>query len=206
MPETVRSWVQNKVLETTQKAAELAEEYMSRRGSQKGDTPERRDFEGRGHYRGRFSKTRSDVAKQDFKDPANDSPREAGSTESERVKEVNGFPTEGKAVDLNKKRFESRQPIRCFRCNETGRIVAGCRKPRMVFSYISNDDENDKLLAPHTHNLRVNGQACSVLRDSAATLDVMHPSLVSPENYTGECAWIRQVAERQSACLLVAKV
>ncbi|KAM7308006.1 hypothetical protein ISCGN_011641 [Ixodes scapularis] len=206
MPETVRFWVQDKVPETTQKAAELAEEYLSRRGSQKGDTPERRDPEGRGDYRGQFSKTRSDVAKQDFKDPANDSPWEAGSTGSERVKEVNGTPTEGKAIDSYKKRFESRQPIRCFRCNETGHIAAGCRKTRMVFSYVSNDDEDEKLLAPYTHNLRVNGQACKVLRDSAATVDVMHHSLARPENYTGECAWIRQVVEKQSVCLPVAKV
>lgn len=206
MPETVRFWVQDKLPETTQKAAELAEEYMSRRGSQKGDTPERRGLEGRADYRGRFSKTRSEVAKQDFKGPAKDSPREAGSTGSDRVKEVNGTPTEGKASDLNRKRFESRQPMRCFRCNETGHIAAGCRKPRMVFSYVSNDDENDKLLAPYTHDLRVNGHACKVLRDSAATLDVMHTSLVRPENYTGECAWIRQVVEQQSVCLPVAKV
>ncbi|EEC04061.1 hypothetical protein IscW_ISCW002319 [Ixodes scapularis] len=178
MPETVRFWVQDKVPETTQKAAELAEEYLSRRGSQKGDTPERRDPEVRGDYRGQFSKTRSDVAKQDFKDPANDSPWEAGSTGSERVKEVNGTPTEGKAIDSYKKRFESRQPICCFRCNETGHIAAGCRKRRMVFSYVSNDDEDEKLLAPYTHNLRENGQARKVLRDSAAMVDVMHLCII----------------------------
>lgn len=141
---------------------------------------------------------RSNVVKQELTNPAKNSPREVGSTGSDKAKHVTATPTEGKASDLNKKRFKSRQAMRCFRCNEAGYIAAGCRKPRMMFSYVSNDDENDKLLAPYMHNSCVNCLVCKALRDSAATWYVTHPFLVGPENYTGECAWVRQVVEQHS--------
>lgn len=76
----------------------------------------------------------------------------------------------------------------------------------MLFSYVSNDDENDERWTPHTHHLSMNDQACKVLKDSAATLDFTHPSLVGLENYTGECAGIQLVVEQQSVGLPVAKV
>ncbi|KAG0426960.1 hypothetical protein HPB47_025986 [Ixodes persulcatus] len=37
-------------------------------------------------------------------------------------------------------------------------------------------------------------------------MDVVHPSYVRTGDYTGDCAWIRQVVEEQSVCLPVAKV
>ncbi|KAH8029310.1 hypothetical protein HPB51_025189 [Rhipicephalus microplus] len=37
-------------------------------------------------------------------------------------------------------------------------------------------------------------------------MDVVHPSNVSPSDYTRQCAWIRQVVEEQSVCLPVATV
>lgn len=56
------------------------------------------------------------------------------------------------------------------------------------------------------HDLVVNGRPCKVLRDSAATMDGIHPSYVSPSDFTGECAWIRQVVEENSVCLPIARV
>ncbi|KAH7948833.1 hypothetical protein HPB49_002697 [Dermacentor silvarum] len=37
-------------------------------------------------------------------------------------------------------------------------------------------------------------------------MDVAHPSCVSPDDFTGESAWIRQVAEKRSVCLSIARV
>ncbi|KAH7955374.1 hypothetical protein HPB52_000796 [Rhipicephalus sanguineus] len=39
-----------------------------------------------------------------------------------------------------------------------------------------------------------------------ATMDVIHPSYVPADRFTGQCAWIRQVAQEDSVCLPVAKV
>lgn len=76
----------------------------------------------------------------------------------------------------------------------------------MVFSFVSDDEESTQYLRPYLHDLVVNGKACSVLRDSAATLDIIHPDYVSAHDYTGECAWIRQVVEESSVCLPMARV
>ncbi|XP_042146160.1 axoneme-associated protein mst101(2)-like [Ixodes scapularis] len=50
MPEVMRYWVQDKNPDTTQKAAELAEEFVARRSSQKDDTPELNQKKQRQHH------------------------------------------------------------------------------------------------------------------------------------------------------------
>ncbi|XP_037518237.1 Down syndrome cell adhesion molecule-like protein Dscam2 [Rhipicephalus sanguineus] len=92
------------------------------------------------------------------------------------------------------------------KCNETGHIAVNCKKERVAFSYVSDCEENMRLLEPYMHDLVVNGRPCKVLRDSAATMDVVHPSYVSSSDYTGQCSWIRQVVEEQSVCLPIATV
>lgn len=67
-------------------------------------------------------------------------------------------------------------------------------------------DENLELLRPYLHDLHVHGKTCRVLRDSAATMDIVHPSYVTVDDFTGEVAWIKQVVEKHSACLPMAKV
>lgn len=52
----------------------------------------------------------------------------------------------------------------------------------------------------------VNDKACRQLRDSAATIDVVHTSLVQSDDFNGDCAWIKQVVEANSVCLPMAKV
>ncbi|KAM7292953.1 uncharacterized protein ISCGN_026086 [Ixodes scapularis] len=94
----------------------------------------------------------------------------------------------------------------CFKCQKPGHIATGCRSPNVVFSYISENEENRRLLEPYLSDLTVNGKACQVLRDSAATMDVIHPTYVDPNGYTGGYAWIRQVVEEHSVCLPVARV
>lgn len=75
----------------------------------------------------------------------------------------------------------------------------------MVFASIRESDKSMRLLQPYTQEMLVNGRS-RVLCDSAATMDVAHPSCVSPRDFTGECARIRQVAEEQSVCLPTARV
>ncbi|KAM7298251.1 uncharacterized protein ISCGN_018863 [Ixodes scapularis] len=206
MPEVMRYWVQDKNPDTTQKAAELAEEFVARRSSQKDDTPERKFPGARGDYRGKYYKPRSEEDKREPKDSVKGAHRSRAAGGGEAGEENHRAEKQGRADETTKKQFEARKPMRCFRCNETGHMAAGCRKPRVVFSYLSKDDENDRLLEPYLHDLLVNGEPCKVLRDCAATLDVVHPSLVQADHYTGECAWIRQVVEQQSVCLPVARV
>ncbi|XP_049271006.1 uncharacterized protein LOC125758190 [Rhipicephalus sanguineus] len=71
---------------------------------------------------------------------------------------------------------------------------------------MKNSEENLELLRPYLHDLKVNGESCRVLRDSAATTDVVHPSYVAADDFTGEVTWIKQVLEEHSVCLPMAKV
>lgn len=60
----------------------------------------------------------------------------------------------------------------------------GCKKPRVVFSLVNGGEDNMRLLEFFVHDLVVNGRRCKVLRDSAATVDVVHPSYVSSPDFT----------------------
>ncbi|KAH7943915.1 hypothetical protein HPB52_013017 [Rhipicephalus sanguineus] len=80
------------------------------------------------------------------------------------------------------------------------------KNQRLVYSYVSAGNENLELLQPFVKECTVNGKCCRVLRDSAATVDVVHPSHVSAKDFTNECAWIRQVMQEHSVCLPLARV
>lgn len=71
---------------------------------------------------------------------------------------------------------------------------------------MDGDDENLALLKPYIREFTVNGKSCRVLRDSAATMDVVHPSYVEPSDFISECAWIRQAVQEDSVCLPLARV
>ncbi|KAH7952210.1 hypothetical protein HPB52_020156 [Rhipicephalus sanguineus] len=68
------------------------------------------------------------------------------------------------------------------------------------------DNENSELLKAFMKECMVKGKRCRVLRDSAAIMDVVHPSYVSAKDFTGECVWIRQVVQEHSVCLPLARV
>lgn len=84
-------------------------------------------------------------------------------------------------------------------------IAPSCHKPRVVLHF-AREDNDLELLEPYMHSLEVNGRQCKFIRDSAATIDVVHSLWVSPEDYPGECAWIKQPAQEESVCLPLARV
>ncbi|KAH6946729.1 hypothetical protein HPB50_014769 [Hyalomma asiaticum] len=176
--EEMRLWIQDRPGERNiERAAELADEYTVRRQSEKARV---RPFS---------------------KQPLNDRPERKGPF---TVK--NATENEAKENSEKEKNFESKKPLLCFRCQEPGHIAAGCRKPKLVFSVTGSDDENMQLLRPYLRDLVVNGKDCKVLRDSGTTMDIVHPDYVEATHFTGECAWIRQVAQKNSICLPIAKV
>lgn len=72
--------------------------------------------------------------------------------------------------------LEAKKLLVCYNCNEPGHIVPSCREGNIVFSYVSDNDEDMKLLAPYVKNLIVNGKKCRVrvLRDSLPTMNMVH--------------------------------
>ncbi|XP_075743304.1 uncharacterized protein LOC142796473 [Rhipicephalus microplus] len=196
--DNVRLWLQDRLGEVKlNKAAELAEEYYTRRKLHSRAVRVEKDERKEG-----FSKKpdqRRPVPHRNFKkDPSltKDSVGE-GQTEAEKSSEVSttqAFESENK-----------RKPLICYNCKKEGHIARNCQE-KFAFATIRESGKNMRLLEPYLQEIRVNEKTCRALRDSAATMDVVHPSLVSPDDFTGECAWIRQVAEVQSVRLPIATV
>ncbi|KAM7313550.1 uncharacterized protein ISCGN_003411 [Ixodes scapularis] len=197
LTEETRLWVQDRPgVKTLERAADLAEEFALRRdaersrvrlGANAGGEPSKKV--------GAHGKENAGLPGEKGGDRGEQSPAFGKEKDIEK-----------KAESEKKKAYEARKPLVCFRCQEPGHISSGCRKPRVVFSFVSDDEESTQYLRPYLHDLVVNGKACSVLRDSAATLDIIHPDYVSARDYTGECAWIRQAVEESSVCLPMARV
>lgn len=190
IPQNVRLWVQDRDnVNTVERAAELAEDYaMRRKLSIEGGGPD-----GRKGSRKEFSFRKGSQAKK------LDNPRGETSTPENKGESASGGHSQ-------RKEFEAFRPIRCYNCQKTGHIAANCRSPKVVFSYADESDENIELLRPYLHDLEVNGKPCKVLRDSGATMDIVHPSYITVDDFTGEVAWIKQVVEENSVCLPMAKV
>ncbi|KAG0413554.1 hypothetical protein HPB47_009287 [Ixodes persulcatus] len=192
IPQSVKLWVQDRVgVDSVERAAELAEEYATRRKlsgeeSEPGRSDQRKTFrQGNGS-------------------------RENGPEKPEAGQKVPEKSAEHSNGDEARKspagQFEARKPFLCYNCQEPGHTAARCKKPRVVFSYVNGSDKDLKLLRPYLHELQVNGKPCRVLRDSAATMDVVHPSYVTPSEFTGKVVWIKQLLEKHSVCLPMATV
>lgn len=196
LPEETRLWVQDKPdAGTVLRAAELAEEFTTRRALDESGRPKKGAFppnkrEDRKWSRGQLSK---------------DSLSKKGEIEGEDSR-PKGEDAQSRAEKDKKKALEARRPLTCYNCRKTGHIASRCTEAKVVFSYVNGSDENLRLLEPYLRDLVVNGRPCKVLRDSAATMDVIHPSYVDSTKFTGECAWIKQVVEDHSVCLPIAKV
>ncbi|XP_075724330.1 uncharacterized protein LOC142766981 [Rhipicephalus microplus] len=196
--DNVRLWLQDRLSEVQlNKAAELAEEYYTRRKLHSRAVRVEKDERKEGFSR--KPDQRKPVPHRNFKkDPSltKDSVGE-GQAEAQKSSEVSttqAFESENK-----------RKPLICYNCKKEGHIARNCQE-KFAFATIRESEKNIRLLEPYLQEIRVNKKTCRALRDSAATMDVVHPSLVSPDDFTGECAWIRQVAEEQSVRLPIATV
>ncbi|XP_077553575.1 uncharacterized protein LOC144168472 [Haemaphysalis longicornis] len=196
----VRLWLQDKLQEVKlNKAAELAEEYYTRRKLHyKAVRVEK------AHGKDAFRKKPEEGKQLERRSFRKDSPP-TKETVGEGIDESRKSNSDAKQRADAARAFESRKQITCYNCKKEGHIAANC-KQKVAFATIRETEKNMRLLEPYMQEINVNGKKCRALRDSAATMDVVHPSLVSPNDCTGECAWIRQVAEEQSVCLPIARV
>ncbi|XP_075743948.1 uncharacterized protein LOC142802790 [Rhipicephalus microplus] len=189
--EDVKLWLQDKLGEVQlNKAAELAEEYYTRRKLHSRAVRVEKDERKEG-----FSKKpdqRKPAPHRNFKkDPSlTKDTVEEGKTEAEKSSEVSKQRTD------TPRAFESRKPLICYNCKKEGHIARNCQE-KFAFATIRESGKNMRLLEPYLQEIRVNEKTCRALRDSAATMDVVHPSLVSPDDFTGECAWIRDTEDEQ---------
>lgn len=191
LPESMRTWIQDKTgVDSVHKAADLADEHSSRRGGKEGT--------GKPPEMGHSEERRKNWKRQEFR-------QKTGESKSSQ-KEKEGASGKEREDRDKKKAFEAKKPITCFNCHEAGHIAAGCRKPKVVFACASESEENEELLGPYLYTLTVNGKSCRVLRDSGATIDVVHPDFVTEAHYNGKCSWIRSVIDERSLCLPVADI
>ncbi|KAM7281438.1 uncharacterized protein ISCGN_006045 [Ixodes scapularis] len=186
IPTGLKEWIQDRPeVETAQKAADYADEYCSRHGKKvvEENRSSNRFYERCGPHT--FVKKGAEKGK-----------------ESE-------VPTKGVSDSDEKKRkmkaFEERKPIVCYRCKQPGHVASGCRVPKVAPVNLCLGEAED-LLRPYLYDMKVNGKFCKGLRDTGATYDLVHSSLVEQEHFTGDCVWIRQALENRAVSLPVAKV
>ncbi|XP_077560823.1 uncharacterized protein LOC144175647 [Haemaphysalis longicornis] len=195
LPENLRLWVQDRPgVKTVDQAAQLADEFVARRGAP-GPKDGQKDFRPR----------------PDKSGPKGGAPQVDGGARKVVVGDrETGHDSEKRAADAQEQRrkraFEARRQAACYNCGETGHFAASCKKGKLVFHVLDPDEDTRQLLEPYVRELAVNGKPCRVLRDSAATMDVVHPSYVEPHQFTGDCAWIKQAVEAQGVCLPIARI
>ncbi|XP_070387770.1 uncharacterized protein [Dermacentor albipictus] len=193
IPQAVKLWVQDRGnVNTVERAAELAEEYATRRNLNAKDG----NWDGRSGPRKPFPFKKGSQTRRSEPVDVEEKPAEKSE------EKLNGET----AQKEQKRKFESFKPIRCYKCHKLGHIAVNCRKPSVVFSYVEEKDENIELLSPYLQDLQVNGKPCRVLRDTAAMMDIVHPSYVTVDDFTPEVAWIKQFVDEHSVCLPRAKV
>lgn len=179
IPEQMRLWIQDKSnVETLQTAASLADEYCSRRM----ESSEELRKKPPGAFKKFHKGAKANQAKPD--------------NVHSQVQAVN-------SSEPKSSKFEEKRPLVCHKCQQPGHIAVGCRQASVSVNLLTEESD---LLLPYTYDMTVNGISCKVLRDTGATFDIVHPSFVKPEDFTGSCVWVRQALEPDTKCLPVAKV
>lgn len=197
IPQSVRFWVQDRdAVDTVDRSARLADEYVMRR---KLTTDDERS-------NGRDNPRRYIHPKKQTQVKATERAESMKKTqEGNNDKGANSPPEEGTKT-FDTREFEKRRPVRCYQCQGLGHYASDCKKKPVVLSYVGGSDESLELLRPYLQELRISGKTCKVLRDSGATMDLVHPSFVNAEDYTGKVTWIKSVLEEHRGCLPIVRL
>ncbi|XP_040079464.1 uncharacterized protein LOC120850862 [Ixodes scapularis] len=184
LPDAVMFWVQDRLSEPNlMKAAELAKEHAMRRGLQ-GDSSckAQRDKEGKKAFWSKKNEVGKPFPRRFASEGSFQKPKE---TEVEAANRKVGY--QPKPNSEGSKVFKKRRPSICFNCKEPGYFAASCTK-KVAFHYVCDSEDNERLLEPYTRQMLVNGKECRVLRDSTATMDVVHPIRTCDQRSTLETA------------------
>lgn len=183
LPDRVCTWVLiPSGVDTIRRAAALADEYVLSRGEGKANTAEMPQGEKQQEMPQPRHYVRRDSSGHTVLNKVPSETNQATGT----AKQIKGICKPDKCSKEQGKPFDTRSN----RCNEKGHFARSCQKGSPIFACVSGKKKNFELLKPHLKDMIVNGQECRVLRDSAATMDVVHRKYVSSSEYLSECVWI----------------
>ncbi|KAG0424005.1 hypothetical protein HPB47_000242, partial [Ixodes persulcatus] len=144
IPQSVKLWVQDRVgVDSVERAAELAEEYATRR-----------KLSGEESESGRSDQRKTFRQGNDSRENGPEKPEAGQKVPDKSAEHLNGDEARKSPTG----QFEARKPFLCYNCQEPGHTAARCKKPRVVFSYVNGSDEDLKLLRPYLHELQGNPQ------------------------------------------------
>lgn len=124
-------------------------------------------------------------------------------------KEVNSKQTENESENkIDKSTFDKRRQFKCYGCGGVGHFKNSpdCPKAKNVVANINTISSVDKLFEPYTIIAKINGVEAKLLRDSAASYDIVDAGIIKTQNYNGKCINVRGVLSEESVTLPIAEV
>ncbi|XP_071057611.1 uncharacterized protein [Onthophagus taurus] len=186
IPSEMRFWVEdhNKT-KSIEEAAEQADVYISKRGPI--------------NDRNGYNKFKQEHKTSTQRETNQNNPSNM-ETESERKGD--------------KRSFDKRRPFKCYACGGIGHFKGSKECPnfkeskenKQVVATLNTKKEVQELFAPYTLKGEINGKEVNILRDSAASYDVVHKNIVKTEHYSGKYVHVRGVLNEESVALQVAVV
>ncbi|XP_071057618.1 uncharacterized protein [Onthophagus taurus] len=186
IPSEMRFWVEdhNKT-KSIEEAAEQADVYISKRGPI--------------NDRNGYNKFKQEHKTSTQRETNQNNPSNI-ETESERKGD--------------KRSFDKRRPFKCYACGGIGHFKGSKECPnfkeskenKQVVATLNTKKEVEELFAPYTLKGEINGKEVNILRDSAASYDVVHKNIVKTEHYSGKYVHVRGVLNEESVALPVAVV
>lgn len=180
----MRFWIEDRnTSKCLAEAADLADVYVSKRGPNS-----ERNFTN-------LNNSKTFKAKYETKTTTSKSPEEAvteGST--------------GRKID--KSSFDKRRPFKCYGCGAVGHFKNSpdCPKTKEIVNCLHTKSNMNRLFESYTILAKVNGIETKLLRDSAASYDMVHTDLINAKDYAGKCVNVRGVLSTESVALPVAKI